>query len=228
MPGAPGEHDVDPTGADDLAAITTSTQAISSGSYMSLANLTARTPVPCEIMMTRNTTEQNLELIAKWIEKNSILARFCYTESIRLARVWQEQLNQQAAQSMSINLVGGGLPGVQLSYEFLVSHLNFACYFASVERNYERARAVCDAGVRWVERGEDQKLPKMRILIQNLYRLQRTLYSHMVVMSITIADWDVLTLLNDGVATATETQQEDAEEVDLSSPIYARFSFLAG
>ncbi|CAD7933244.1 unnamed protein product [Amoebophrya sp. A25] len=189
------------------------------GTFMLLEHLLSRTEIPSKIVMTKVTSETNRELVAKWVGwkadwfrylccmalhhdrkqilKNSILARYCYTESLRLA--------------------SSVLTDKQVSYESIVTRLNFAVYYASVERDYRKAALVAEKAVKIVDRAssfDDPELytPRTTILVQNLYRLQRTLCSHVVVMSVTISDWDVLSLLRDAGDSAVGNEPEGDDD----------------
>jgi len=63
------------------------------------------------------------------------------------------------------------------------------------------------------------KEPKMKILANNIWRAQRVFFSHLVIMGVTIQDWDILNLLRDGLqmtdgAVASDEEDEDEDSAD--------------
>ena len=53
---------------------------------------------------------------------------------------------------------------------------------------------------------------QIKILSGNIFRLQRTFYSHFVVLAVTIEDWDILALLKGKTELCEGEVESDGEE----------------
>ena len=95
-----------------------------------------------------------------------------------------------------------------------------------------RAQRVIDRAVALIDVAHERddpslkKNPKIKILVQNALRLQRTLWSTVIVMLVTVSDWDLIDLLG-GNLINTPTAPTSRKRYPTYSFLYENFLHIS-